>query len=426
MKQLWACTVVLIAAAVALPGGAVAGQSSQPSSPLAGKITAGDVHSCVVLAPGARCWGFGGNGRLGYGNVTSIGDDETPGFAGPVDVGAGRTINVIAAGDNHTCALLDDGTVRCWGFGGNGRLGYGTTTDIGDNESPGSAGAVSLGGTAIAISAGEAHTCAVLTGGAVRCWGYGRAGQLGYGNIADVGDDEVPSAVAPVDLGGAKAVTVTVGDSHTCVLLDTGSVRCWGFAGYGQLGLGFVPPGENPIIGDNEAPGSVDPVDLGAGRTATAISAGGLHTCAVLDTKQVRCWGFAGNGQLGYGNMTNIGDDEDPAAAGPVNLGTVPSATSVSAAREHTCVLLENGNVYCWGAASFSRLGYPGASNIGDNETPASVGPVDLGAGRTAVAIATGEWHNCALLDNGVRCWGFGANGRLGYCNEATIGDDEV
>ena len=176
VKALWPWMLVLVAAvAVALPGGALAGQAAQPSSPLAGTIAAGDFHSCVVLGPAARCWGFGGNGRLGYGNLTSIGDDETPGSVGPIEIGAGRTIQAISAGGNHTCALLDDGTVRCWGFGGNGRLGYVSTQDIGDNEPPASAGPVSLGGPAIAISAGEAHTCAVLEGGAVRCWGYGRA-----------------------------------------------------------------------------------------------------------------------------------------------------------------------------------------------------------------------------------------------------------
>lgn len=428
VKQLWPLTLVLIAAAaVALPAGALAGQPSQPASPVAGTLTAGDVHSCVVLAAGTRCWGFGGNGRLGYGNPTSIGDDETPGSAGPVDVGVGRTVKIVTAGDNHTCALLDNGTVLCWGFGGNGRLGYGNTHDIGDNEKPEFAGAVSLGGTAISISAGEAHTCAVLAGGAVRCWGYGRAGQLGNGDIRDIGDDELPSSVAPVDLGGAKAVSVTAGDSHSCVLLDTGGVRCWGFAGYGQLGLGSVPPGENPIIGDNESPASVGPVDLGAGRTASAISAGGLHTCAVLDNEDVRCWGFAGNGQLGYGNISNVGDNEAPAAVAPVDLGPSANVTTVSAGRAHTCARLETGSAYCWGDNAFSQLGYPGLGNVGDNETPASAGPLDLGADRTAVTLATGERHNCALLDNGsVRCWGFGSNGRLGYCNELTVGDDEV
>ena len=131
--------VALIAAvAVALlPGGAVAEQASQPSSPLAGYLATGDYHSCAVipdLAGGVRCWGFGGSGQLGYGNTDPIGDDETPDSAGPVDLGAGRSATDISAGDVHTCARLDNGELRCWGFAGNGRLGYGNTDLVGDDE----------------------------------------------------------------------------------------------------------------------------------------------------------------------------------------------------------------------------------------------------------------------------------------------------
>ncbi|MDQ6805876.1 MAG: hypothetical protein M3065_13125, partial [Actinomycetota bacterium] len=112
-----------------LPALARAEQAAEPASPAAGYLDAGGFHSCAVLAAGAvRCWGFGASGQLGYGNANSVGDDETPGSVGPVNLGVGRTAKAIAAGDSHTCALLDDGTVRCWGFGGDGRLGYGNTS----------------------------------------------------------------------------------------------------------------------------------------------------------------------------------------------------------------------------------------------------------------------------------------------------------
>ena len=152
-----------------------------------------------------RCWGFGGNGRLGYGNTTEVGDDEAPGSVGPVDVGVGRTVTQITAGDFHTCALLDDATVRCWGWGGNGRLGYGNTTNVGDDEVPGSVGPVDVGvgRTAVQIAAGDSHTCALLDEATVRCWGNGSFGQLGYGNTDSIGDDEAPGSVGPVDVGEA-------------------------------------------------------------------------------------------------------------------------------------------------------------------------------------------------------------------------------
>ncbi|MEQ9228218.1 MAG: hypothetical protein RLO15_17870, partial [Parvibaculum sp.] len=209
--------------------------------------------------------------------------------------------------------------MRCWGLGSTGQLGYGNTTTIGDDESPASVGPVDLGPgrTATAISAGSSHTCAVLDTGQVRCWGLGSDGQLGYGNIDDIGDDESPASVGPVDLGpGRTATAISAGDFHTCAVLDTGEVRCWGMGSAGQLGYGNLN-----AIGDDETPASAGPVDLGPGRMALAISADALHTCAILDSGRLRCWGFGGDGQLGYGNTATIGDDETPAAAGPADLG---------------------------------------------------------------------------------------------------------
>ncbi|MEQ9092878.1 MAG: hypothetical protein RLN63_02110, partial [Miltoncostaeaceae bacterium] len=121
----------------------------------------------------------------------------------------------------------------------------------------------------------------------------------------------------PVDLGpGRTATAISAGDFHTCAVLDTGEVRCWGMGSAGQLGYGNLN-----AIGDDETPASAGPVDLGPGRMALAISADALHTCAILDSGRLRCWGFGGDGQLGYGNTATIGDDETPAAAGPADLG---------------------------------------------------------------------------------------------------------
>jgi hypothetical protein len=330
----------------------------------------------------------------------------------------------VSAGDAHTCALLDNGTVRCWGFSADGQLGYGSTTTVGDDESPASVGPVNLGvgRAATAIAAGSYHTCAVLDDGHVRCWGSTFYGQVGYPRTSTIGDDEAPGAVGPLDLGtGRTATAITAGARHTCALLDGGDVRCWGDADNGQLGYGNINR-----IGDDEAPGSVGPVDLGAARTARAITAGAYHTCALLDTGAVRCWGYGLNGQLGYGNTASVGDDETPASVGTVDLGPGRTATAISAGDFHTCALLDDGTVRCWGEGAGGRLGYGNTNTIGDNETPGSVGPVNLGAAGHALAVSAGGAHTCARLDEGtVTCWGDGGNGRLGYCNERSIGDDE-
>ncbi|MDH3755403.1 MAG: hypothetical protein OEU32_16165, partial [Acidimicrobiia bacterium] len=139
------------------------------------------------------------------GNTDRIGDTETPDTVGPVDLGPGRTAVAIAPVGFHTCAILDNGSLLCWGNGFDGQLGYGNTDDIGDNETPGGFGPVDLGTgrTATAVSGSEFHTCAALDDGAVRCWGGNSTGRLGYGDLVSIGDDETPGSVGPVMVGGA-------------------------------------------------------------------------------------------------------------------------------------------------------------------------------------------------------------------------------
>jgi alpha-tubulin suppressor-like RCC1 family protein len=396
----------------------------------AGLIDVGAEHACAVLGSGAaRCWGHGLNGRLGYGDTANIGDNELPDTAGPVAVGPGRTVRSVAAGDQHTCALLDDGTVRCWGNGANGRLGYGNTNNVGDGvgQSVAAAGPVNLGAgrTATAITAGAGHTCALLDDGNIRCWGVGANGRLGYGpdngpgGTADVGDNETPGSVDPAVLPAA-AVAVSAGGTFTCAILVDGRLYCWGAGAQGRLGYGNTSD-----IGDDEDPRDAGSVNLGSGRTARAISAGSAHSCAVLDDGTVRCWGNGSNGKLGYANVSDVGDDETP--VGPVDLGLGRTARAISAGGQQSCAILDNDTVRCWGQGSGGLLGYGNTTAIGDNETPAAAGPVNVGAGRTVRALNSGNSVTCALRDDGsLLCWGFSGFGALGYGNVNTIGDNET
>ncbi len=415
----WAWLVASLAAVtlfslLAAPKATSEQASSDTRRAQAGYIDAGDEHTCAILADrSVRCWGKGLAGRLGYGNESNV---LTAGASGPVNVGAGRSARAIVAGDFHTCAILDDGSVRCWGFGANGRLGYASSANV---LSPAQAPAVDLGPgrTATAITAGASHTCAILDDGTVRCWGNGVSGRLGYGNQQSIGDDEPPASAGPVNIGaGRTAVAISAGDFHTCVVRDDAQILCWGFGSAGQLGYGGTSD-----IGDDETPGSAGPVNLG-GRTVRAVSGGKGHTCVILDDRSVRCWGFGADGRLGYGGTGTI-----PAAvsAPPVNLGPGRTAAAIAAGEAHTCAILDTGAVRCWGFGGNGRLGGGNTSAIGDDpgETPASVPPVDLGE-RTARALSVGFSHSCAGLDDGsVRCWGFGGSGRLGYGNETSVGD---
>ncbi len=422
--------VALLAALVAcvlLTAPASAEQASSNTRSFAsGKLDLGGEHSCAILSNNTlRCWGAGANGRLGYGNTNDIGNDELPSAVGPVSLGSGRTPVAVVGGEAHTCAQLDNGTVRCWGYAALGALGYGNTNDIGDAELPSAVGPVNLGTgrTAVAITSGDDHTCAILDNGTVRCWGLGTNGRLGYGNTNTIGDNETPGSVGPVSLGtGRTAVRISAGDAHTCAQLDNGTVRCWGAAAVGQLGYGNTSD-----IGDTEAPSAAGPVNLGTGRTAIAITTGEFHTCAMLDNNTLKCWGDGALGRLGYGNTTTIGDNELPSAVGTVNVGTGRFAIAISGGAQHTCAVLDNNTLRCWGEGDFGRLGYGNVNDIGDNETPGSVGTVNLGTGRTAFTVATGDAHTCAVLDNAtVRCWGEAGNGQLGYSNTNDIGDGET
>jgi alpha-tubulin suppressor-like RCC1 family protein len=239
-------------------------------------------------------------------------------------LGNGRTAKAIAAGGSHTCAILDNDKVRCWGQGGH--LGYGNADDIGDNETPASAGYVDFGPglTAKAITAGEGHTCVILSNNKVRCWGTNAEGQLGYGDT--VGRNT--ATVGHVDLGGVDATRINAGDSHTCAILSGGTVRCWGAGGDGQLGLGSTAD-----IGDDETPGDVAPVDLGGRGSAAGIAAGEFHTCAAFHTTGgVLCWGSGRLGALGRGNgfTEDIGDDEAPGPQSDILLGGPVKTTSGS------------------------------------------------------------------------------------------------
>ncbi len=377
-------------------------------------VATGGQHSCALLDSGTvRCWGLGSSGQLGQGNVDTIGDDELPSTVGTIDLGG--TAVQVATGYLHTCARLDDGAVRCWGDGEYGQLGHGSQQDIGDDETPSTVDPIALDGIAIDLVAGYYHSCALLEGGDVRCWGAGNDGQLGLGNTSTIGDDELPTAVGLVDTGD-PATQLVVGYQHTCALLVGGAVRCWGGGANGQLGQG-----NTLTIGDDELPTAVDVVQVGG--PVSHLAAGGRHTCAVLDGGNVRCWGAGLLGQLGYGNVATIGDDELPTAVGFVAIDGF--AADIFGGFLHTCARLEDDTVRCWGFGGYGGLGGANFDDIGDNELPSSVGVVDLGG--PAVQLALVNDHACAVLGaGGVRCWGLGNEGRLGYGDLESVGDDET
>ena len=379
------------------------GGTCSPDTTIA-EVVLGDKHTCIRTFTGrVRCWGANGQGQLGLGHNEDIGDDELPSSASDVDLGGIPALR-LAAGALHTCALLDGGTVRCWGANSNRQLGF---EGSGNNAPDPNLNVQNVSSAvAIAASAGGIHTCALIEGGTVRCWGWNTDGQLGYG-ISSSGT----VAMGDVDVGGT-VTAIAAGRRHTCALLDDGDIRCWGANDVGQLGHG-----DNTFdrVGDDEVPAGTPTVALG--EPAVAIAAGSEHTCALLESgTRVRCWGNSPDGELGYGDIQPVGDDEPPADAGDVLLSPTPGAESIvrlAVGSKHTCVTFEDGAAQCWGQAAYGQLGYGSLDDIGDDEPPAGAG---LLMAPSAATLATGGHHTCMLATAGsVRCWGFAPYGSLGY-----------
>lgn len=329
----------------------------------------------------------------------------------------------IAAGGGHTCALLRGGAVRCWGDNRYGQLGLASKANV-SNEHPHQLGTVELGSPARALALGRNHTCALVGTGNVRCWGKNDRGQLGLGHTQSVGDDEAPTAnLGQAQLGG-RAESVAAGGDETCVVMQGGAVRCWGANTYGQLGLGHTED-----IGDDERPTSAE-AQVSLGIKSLSVAVASEHACALLDNLTIRCWGHNDVGQLGLGHVRNIGDDERPSDAETINFVKAdnPSIYSLSAGGRRACIGidqgLDKGMSWCWGYNGDGGLGVGVVENR----------PYDKADywglfwwGRPTEQVVVGGAHQCVRLYNhALYCWGLNAKGQLGQPFLEASGDDET
>lgn len=392
----------------------------------------GASFNCALLIGGrVQCWGQGSSGQLGVGSSGARGDSrsELVNADGLTNLGTGRTAKALAVGDAHACAILDNNTVKCWGANTSGQLGLGDVTtrglsiaDMGDSLP---IVALGTGRTAKAIAAGSSHTCAILDNDTLKCWGENGNGQLGRDSTTDWGRaaNQMGDMLVAINLGTSRtAKAVAAGYSHTCAILDDNTVKCWGGNVNGQLGLGAT--GNRGISAGQMA--ALPTVNLGTGLTAKAISLSG-HSCAVLSNNSIKCWGGNGSGELGteaalnvVGTMAGQMGDALPAAL----LGAGRTAKTVAAGVDATCAILDNDALKCWGYNGDGRLGLGNYTSYGKVVgSMALLAPVSLGTGRTPVAIRAGTQHVCALLDNQrIKCWGLNGSGVLGLGDTAQRG----
>jgi len=326
------------------------------------------IHGCALLTTGRiKCWGHNGSGQLGVGNNTGIFISNSP-----LDVIGITQATQVVTGNDHTCALIADGTVRCWGDNTRGQLGIGNFTASGEPQMvPGLIGVVS-------VAVGKHYTCAVLDTGAVRCWGANGYGQLGTGNLTPT---NVPANVLNV----TNAASVTIGTEHTCVRLTDGAAQCWGYNWFGQLG-------------DSSKTNASTPVPVTGLTGSLALVAGGTHTCARMPGATMKCWGGNSSGQLGDGTSID--------RTVPVNT-MLADVESIGAGNEATCARLQSGELRCFGN---NRSGQLGNGIAGNNPNPGFVSNI-----IDVTAIDLEMLHTCAVVVGGaVRCWGDNTNGQLG------------
>ncbi len=308
----------------------------------------------------------------------------------------------VAAGDDHACALLDSGDVRCWGDNDYGQLGDGTNT-----ARKRAVAVVGLSSDVVAIGAGYQHTCALTSTGAVRCWGADYNGQIGNG--ASGGNTTTP--VTPTGLGSGVS-EIWIGGSSSCARRSSGEIDCWGWvndaamptvyweAGWpiaqGSLGLNDCWRFDDGSMWNSCAAYSIT-------SGCTDISSGFGHYCAVVDGGAL-CWGENFHGQVGDGTKE---DRSDPVAVTGLDTGVARIVAGIGD-HPHSCALTVAGAVKCWGN------NYSG--ELGDGTQVERLTPVDaIGLDSGVSEVAVGAGFTCALLATGiVQCWGKNSSGQLG------------
>jgi alpha-tubulin suppressor-like RCC1 family protein len=347
-------------------------------------ISAGNETTCTVISDGTiKCWGNDGAGRLGIGSE-NVNQNE------PVTVSSINDAIQVMAGYQHSCAVLDNGSAKCWGWDNYFQLGDGGELGVAQTNQLTPVNVLNIT-TATTITAGEDYSCALLSGGTIQCWGKGELGQLGNGT-----NDTVTSPVTVSNI--TNAIDFEAYTSNACAIIDNGSVNCWGYGGYGQLGDGVV------VMTNGLAYKTNTPVAVSNITNAAEITMGYYHACALLDNGTVNCWGKGEYGQLGNGTAST------DVVNTPVTVSNIDTAIAISAGRVHTCAILSDGTIKCWG--SWSMLGNGSTSN---QSTPVSVSNIN-----NAIAISSGYNHTCALLsDRSIKCWGSGNAGQLGNGSDA-------
>jgi alpha-tubulin suppressor-like RCC1 family protein len=327
-------------------------------------VSAGYYSTCVIKEDNSLwCWGGNYSGQLGDGTFINRAFPHMK-----------ITDNVlqISANEYHTCAIISDNSLWCWGANGSGQLGDGTNTN---RNTP-----VPITSGVSSVALGGDHTCAVKQDGSLWCWGYNYYGQLGDGT-SGVGTDKN----TPFQIMSSGVSSVALGEYHTCAIKQDGSLWCWGYNYYGQLGDGTSGVGT-----DKNTPFQI----ISSGVSSVAL--GSYHTCAIKQDGSLWCWGRNNYGQLGDGTNTNRNTPFQIISSG---------VSSVALGGDHTCAVKTDGSLWCWGRNNYGQLGDGTYTN---RNTPVQI----MSSGVSSVAL--GGDHTCAVkTDGSLWCWGSNSNGQV-------------
>jgi alpha-tubulin suppressor-like RCC1 family protein len=350
------------------------------TAPTVTSPAAGWAHTCAVLSNGTMsCWGGNQVGQLGNGGngLSSCADGYAVCSNGPVTVSGATQWTSAAGGYLYTCGLDNAGAAHCWGWGRWGQLGNGVLAST-TTPTDVSGGLVF---TQLSASKGGDLVCGI-SGNGVFCWGTGYFGQPGTGGVTQLAS--VPYRVAP----SQSFTAVSVGELHACALDTTGAAWCWGANGLGQVGDGTQTDRTLPTL-------------VLGGRTYTQITAGLAHTCALDNTGVAFCWGASG--QIGRTTTTTVEQATPTAVAGAQTF------TRIAAGGWHTCGIDAGGQTFCWGDNSYSQFG--------DGTTTSSQLPRQITGLPAFTQIVAGGAHTCGVTAAGAMyCWGantYGQSGRL-------------
>ena len=359
-------------------------------------LSSGRDHTCSIAEDSSLwCWGWGESGRLGLGDTDNRNTPQQV-LASHPDLATGW--ETISAGEAHTCAVRTDGSLWCWGDGGEGRLGLGDTDDRTTPQQILSTDADLATGWD-SVSSGLDNSCALRTDGSLWCWGDGADGRLGLGNT---NQQLLPQQVLATDSDLATGwEKVSTGSFHSCALRTDGSLWCWGAGTSGRLGLGNTT--------SHPTPQQVFATDTDLATGWDTVHSGGAHSCALRIDGSLWCWGAGSLGRLGLGDFSQR---TTPQQVFATDSDLATGWDSVAPGSAHTCAVRAEGSLWCWGRGQFGILG------LGDDDvqnSPQQVFATDTDLATPWDAITTGRDHSCAIGAGGsLWCWGDSSLGRLG------------